>query len=214
MRPCLLLLAVLASCVAATAAEKPKLTAFERSQGWRFLFDGADASSWRGYRADDLAANWRVLDGSLVGQPGGALVSVEEFGDFELQFDWKVGAGGRGTVFFRVSEDEATPAETGPSMLLAGHEGPMGGHGFGAPDRAVTPQFDVWYRSRIVVFGNAVEHWINGDRVLTYSVDSPAWRKLVQAAGGASRELGKLRIGRLALEGAAVEFRNIKVRSL
>lgn len=211
----LLLLAALVTCCVATAAEKPKLTAFERSQGWRFLFDGSDISSWRSYRADKVGSNWQVRDGSLAGAAGEALVSEEEFGDFELLFDWKVGAGGQGTVFFHVAEDAGSPGQTGPRMLLAGHGAAMGGNGYGPPDRAITPQVDVWYRAKIVVFGNVVEHWLNGERVLTYTVDTPEWRKQVQASGEAGlRELGKTRVGRIVLAGDAVEFRNIKVRSI
>lgn len=210
-----LLLSTLAIGCVLHAADKPKLTAFERSQGWRLLFDGSDASDWRGYRANKLPANWRVADGSLTGGAGPALVSAEEFGDFELTFDWKVGEGGHGEIFFRVSEDAAAPDQTGPQMLLAGHGNALGGNGLNAPDRTVPPQFDVWYRSKIVVFGNLVEHWLNGERVHVYTIDSPAWREAVAASRFSSaREFGRLRSGRFALAGERVEFRHLKVRAL
>jgi hypothetical protein len=209
------LLAVVATGSALVAAEKPKVTAFERSQGWRLLFDGSDASDWRAYRANKLPANWQVADGSLAGGAGPALVSAEEFGDFELTFDWKVGEGGHGEVLFRVMEDAAEPAQSGLQMQLAGHGAALGGDGLSAPERAVTPQFDVWYRAKIVVFGNVVEHWINGERVHAYTIDSPDWRKAVAASALAgARDLGQARAGRLALSGEKVEFRNLKVRPL
>lgn len=210
-----LLLAVVSAACAAGAADKPKVTAFERSQGWRLLFDGRDVSDWRGYRADGFPANWQVSDESLRGVAGAALVSAEEFGDFELTFDWKVGEGGRGAVLFRVNEDAAAPEQSGPQMQLAGHGPALGGSGLSAPERVVTPQFDVWYRSKLVVFGNVVEHWINSERVLAYTIDSAEWRKAVAASAMAgARDFGRMRSGRLALSGDRVEFRNIKVRPL
>lgn len=211
----LCVLAALLSGVAVCAAERVKLNAYERSQGWRLLFDGVDASDWRGYRAEKLPENWRVQDGSLFGGSGAALVSAEEYADFELTFDWRVEEGGRGEVYFRVSEDEAGPENTGPVMLLAGHGATLAGNGFVPPDRALTPQFGIWYRGKIVVFGNQVEHWLNGERVLRYMLDTPDWRKAVAASRFAAfGEFGALRRGRVALAGDKVEFRNLKVRLL
>jgi hypothetical protein len=209
------LLSAVAFASVSSAAEKPKVTAYERAQGWRLLFDGVSVSDWRGYRANKLPANWRVADGSLAGSPGAALVTAEEFGDFELTFDWKVGEGGHGEVFFRVSEDGASPDQTGLQLQLAGHGPALGGNGLGAPERTISPQFDVWYRTKVVVFGNLVEHWINGERVHGYAIDSGEWRKAVAASGLAgARDLGQSRRGFLALSGDRVEFRNVKIRPL
>ncbi len=205
--------AAAAAALALGAAEKPQVTALERSQGWRLVFDGKDTSDWRGYREDGFPRSWQVRDGSLVAG-GGAVVSVGEYADFELQFDWRAAAGGRGAVHFRVSEDGAAPGETGPRMVLVGAGDGLGGDGIRPPDRRLTPQTDVWYRSKVVVYGNAVEYWINGERVMVYALDTPDWRKAVAAAPGLSREFGRLRSGFLALAGDGIEFRNVKVRSL
>jgi hypothetical protein len=200
----------------ATGAESVKLTALERSQGWRLLFDGVSAGDWRGYRIDRMPDNWRVDEQSLVGRAGLALVSVEEYGDFELMFDWKVAAGGRGEVYFRVSEDGKTPDETGPVMELAGHGVALAGNGgLSGPDRPITPQFEVWYRSRITVYGNSVEYWVNGERVSGFVLDSPDWRRAVAGSRyQAFREFGALRSGRVVLSGDGVSFRNVKIRPL
>lgn len=195
------------------AAERPKLTAYERAQGWRLLFDGADATAWRGYRAEKLPPNWQVRDGALVGAAGAGVVSAEEFADFELTFDWRVAPGGRGEVWVRASEDGDSPDAAGPKMLLSGHGDTLGGNGLGEPDRRIVPQFDVWYRSKILVFGNVVEHWINGERVLSYAIDSAEWRRQRATAGtAASRKWVAPVAGRIGLAGEGVEFRAIKVR--
>lgn len=201
---------------AVAGGETVKLTALERSQGWRLLFDGSSAGDWRGYRANALPPNWRVNGQSLAGGAGAALASVEDYGDFELVFDWKVSAGGHGEVFFRVSEDGMTPEETGPVMELAGHGAALAGNGgLSGPTRAITPQFDVWYRSKILVYGNQVEYWINGEQVANYTLGSPDWRRAVaDSRFKAFREFGELSSGRIVLSGDGVFFRNVKIRAL
>lgn len=203
------------AAVVAAGAETQKLTALERSQGWRLLFDGASASDWRGYRTNRLPANWQVSEHSLVGQAGAALASVEDFGDFELMFDWKVAPGGHGEVYFRVSEDAPHPEQTGPVMELAGHGAALAGNGgLNTPDRAITPQFDVWYRSKIVVFGNQVDYWLNGERVTGFVLGSPEWRRAVaDSRFKAFRDFGALPAGRVVLAGEGVSFRNVKIRA-
>jgi len=198
------------------AAETTKLTAYERSQGWRLLFDGQSLSDWRGYRQNKVPASWQVVDGSLAGSGGIALVTAEDFKDFEIVFDWKVGTGGRAEVFYRAVEDAAAPDESGPVMQLAGEGAVMGGNGgLTAPWREITLQPDVWYRAKITVFGYQVEHWINGDRVLSYLIDSPDWRAAIAGSRyKAYKDYGLLHSGRIVLEGKDVLFRNIKIRAL
>lgn len=198
------------------AAEAPKLTAYERSQGWRYLFDGKSLSDWRGFRMDLVPPNWQVVEGSLTSGGGPALVSAEEFNDFELLFDWKVSAGGSAEVFFHVNEDGSWPGESGPVMQLAGDGVKMAGNGgLTEPLREIKLQPDVWYRGKIVVYGNSVEHWISGDRVLHYLVDSPDWRAAVAGSSfKVFKDYGLLREGRIALSGKGVIFRNIKIKAL
>lgn len=197
------------------ADEPLRLTAYERSQGWRTLFDGQSLSDWRGYQQDKVPANWQVVAGALTGRGGPALVSEEDFKDFELVFDWKVGPGGSAAVYFHANEDAAAPDESGPVMQLAGDGVKMAGNGgLSAPLRDITLQPDVWYRGKIVVFGNSVEHWISGDLVLSYLLDSPDWRTAVAGSRyRACKDYGLLREGRIVLMGSGVVFKNIKIRA-
>ena len=198
------------------AAEAAKLTALERSQGWRLLFDGQTLSDWRGYRLNKVPANWQIVEGSLTGSAGTALASAEDFKDFEIVFDWKVSAGGSAEVFYRVAEDAASPETSGPVMQLAGAGVLMAGNGgLNSPWHEITLQTDVWYRAKISVFGYQVQHWINSERVLTYLIDSPDWRAAVAGSRyKAFKDYGLLNSGRIVLSGSGVVFRNIKIRAL
>jgi hypothetical protein len=211
------LVAGLALALVASADAQPvRLTALERAQGWRLLFDGVSLSDWHAYGAGRTQANWQTVDGSLIGTPGVPLATVEDFEDFELTFDWKVEAGGRGEVYYRVAEDGPKPGDTGPVMELAGHAGPLGGDGGLTPvSREVPPQSDVWYRARLVVYGQQVEHWINGELICSYRLESSAWRTALAASGRqVAGDYGRLSAGRIVLAGDGVYFRNIKLKAL
>jgi hypothetical protein len=198
------------------AADVPNLTAYERSQGWRFLFDGRSLSDWRGYQMSKLPPNWQVVDTYLVGDEGKALVTTNSFKDFEMVFDWKVAPGGTAAVCFRAEDDTASPLDAGPIMQLAGEGVIMAGNGgFNEPWRQITLQPDVWYRTKLVVYGNQVEHWINGDRVLSYMIDSADWRAAVASSHYKSlRDYGLLLQGRIILAGRGVMFHSIRIREL
>ena len=94
---------------------------------WRVLFDGTSAAAWRGYRSASLPAGWRVEGGELrrVGE-GGDIVTRDQFGDFELELEWKVARGGNSGVMYRVVEggDSSETYMSGPEMQVlddAGH---------------------------------------------------------------------------------------------
>ncbi|WP_438483226.1 3-keto-disaccharide hydrolase [Oleiharenicola lentus] len=198
-----------------SAAEPQKITALERSQGWQMLFDGKSLVDWRGYQQNKVPKNWRVVDGSLVTSGGTPLVTEKEFGDFELLFDWKVSEGGSAEVFFRVDEEVDLPGNSGPVMKLAGEGVEMGSNGFASPTRKVTLQNDVWYRTKIVVFGNQVDYLDGSDRIASFMIDSADWRAAV--AGSLLKqfkEFGKLRGGRVVISGTNATFRNIKIKKL
>src|SRR5438477_4277944 len=82
------------------------LTAKERADGWRLLFDGKTFAGWRGLGYDSVpTAHWKIENGTIKkvpngdiprladGQPaaGGDLMTTETFGDFELSWEWKIG---------------------------------------------------------------------------------------------------------------------------
>jgi hypothetical protein len=99
-----------------------RLTAKERADGWKLLFDGKSMTNW----IDPAAANppgdaWSIEDGCLKAKPNPRitedLVSTEKYRDFELQWDWKVSLNGNSGVKYRIQKfvvlTEATKKESG-----------------------------------------------------------------------------------------------------
>jgi len=72
----------------------------------KILFDGTSLDAWRGYKSDKVPAGWRIDDGVLTkdGQVAD-LVSRDEFGDFELEIEWKIGPGGNSGILYRGNEE-------------------------------------------------------------------------------------------------------------
>src|SRR3954465_11553883 len=91
MKQFVVVLAALMSCSVMTiAAEMPNtLTGKEKAEGWKLLFDGKSLDQW------DLTTSpktpWKVVDGAIVtdAKVGGALLSKEDFANFELKVQFR-----------------------------------------------------------------------------------------------------------------------------
>ena len=80
---------------AAHGAAHNTLTAAEKAAGWRLLFDGTTIDQWRGYKSQTLPEGWQAVDGTLTRvRQATDIVTKEQFGDFDLMFDWQLGPAG------------------------------------------------------------------------------------------------------------------------
>lgn len=224
-----LLLALMAPSLNPAQAPSPSpLTDDEKAQGWRLLFDGKTTAGWRGFKQKDCPAGWGVVEGTLRRiAPGGDIVTEEEFESFELSLDWRVEKGGNSGIFFGVTEDHDNVWETGPEYQILDNAGHKDGvdaktsaganYALHAPAKDLSRPAGEWNQARIRVDGTKVEHWMNGVKLLEYELGSPEWRALVAASKfGKMPDYGTRRRGRIALQdhGDAVEYRNIKIRTL
>ncbi len=221
---------VLLSGLAGTAAETPPntLTAQEKAQGWKLLFDGKTTNGWRGYKKEQVPGGWQVVDGSLVRAGGGGdIVTVEQYADFELKLEWKVAPGGNSGIMYRVTEDCRAPYETGPECQVLDNAKHRDGknpltsagalYGLYAPPKDVSKPPGEWNRVRILLKGAHVEHWLNDVKVVEAEIGSADWNKRI----GESKfkkwpKFGKNPKGHIDLQdhGDRVEYRNIKIRVL
>src|SRR5918911_660937 len=118
---CVLALSVIAAAAANAADDRPlnTLTPKEKAAGWRLLFDGKTTNGWRGFRQQTIPDGWQAVDGSLtrIGR-GGDIVTVDEFGDFELMLEWSIAKNGNSGVFYRVTEDDDVMWHTAPEYQI------------------------------------------------------------------------------------------------
>ncbi len=77
-----------------------------QQSGWRSLFDGKTLDGWRAYKTQDPPRGWAVVDGTITKQRGAQdLVTKDQFGDFELELEWKIGEAGNSGIFYRGTEE-------------------------------------------------------------------------------------------------------------
>jgi Domain of Unknown Function (DUF1080) len=212
----------------ATIHIENRLTSEERAQGWKLLFDGKTTNGWRGYQQKTMPDGWQVVDGALVRTGSGTdIITVDQYDSFELSLEWKISAKGNSGVMYRVSEDGEATYHTGPEIQVLDNHGHRDGknpltsagacYALYAPSKDVTRPVGSWNQLRLVVKGNHVEHWLNGEKIVQYEIASPDWNKRV--AGSKFKEwpqFGKNARGHIALQehGNRVDYRNIKIRSL
>ena len=207
------------------AAQDNTLTEEEKKAGWKLLFDGKTTEGWKGYKKDKVSDGWKVVDGALVTKgKSGDICTVEEFQDFELQIDWKISPGGNSGIMYRVAETRGAPYETGPEYQVLDDDK----HGDGKnpltsagsiyavypPAKKVVKPVGEWNHTKIVLKGNHVEHWLNGEKVCEAEIASEDWNARVAKSKWAKvSSYAKETKGKIDLQdhGDAVEFKNIKI---
>lgn len=214
-------------CVAALAgpvmAADNTLTAAEKAAGWKLLFDGKSMDAWRGFKKP--ASDWTVADGALAPDPkaSGDLITKAQFGSFELAFDWKVSAKGNSGVMYRVTEAADRSYYSGPEYQVLDNsrgEPPLQRAGalydLYAPAVDATKPVGEFNQSRLVVKGDHVEHWLNGQKVAAYDLGSPEFKAKVAASKFKAWPFATSPTGHIALQnhGDHVWYKNLKVRVL
>lgn len=194
------LVSVFVLSVAADAIRAEDLSAEEKQQGFQSLFNGKDFTGWRFVgKGDDTneAPNWKVADGVIQLSGGGSphLSTVREYADFEMRLEWR-GLKERYNSGFYV--------RSGPKLgsnqinLAKGAEGKfMAKVTGGDPVPQLQKRTGEWNEWRVVVEGEKAVFWCNGKQ---------AW----EATG---LKPAKGYIG-LQAEGAALEFRNLRLREI
>mgnify|MGYP001267627019 CR=1 FL=1 len=216
---------------AAASGGTNTLSAEETAAGWKLLFNGTDLSGWKGYKKDAPGASWVVEDGTLALAAGGAgdIMTVEEFGPFELSLEWKISPNGNSGIIYLIREDPdaANTYNTGPEMQVLDNDGHADGkipsHRAGAlydievpPDGAVKPVGE-WNAAVVRFTGSEIEHWLNGVLVAESSYGDDAWKAKVAASKFTQWPLfGTFASGHIALQdhGDKVWYRNIKIRPI
>jgi hypothetical protein len=194
---------------------------------WRSLLEDHSAPAWRGWKEPGLPAGWHV-EGGVLTKDGKVddLVTTDSFGNFELELEWMVGMGGNSGIFYRGTREYDHIYWSAPEYQLLDDENTEDGKSrltaagsvyalYGGP-AGVVARFDRWNKTRLVVKGNHVEHWLNGKKVVEYDLKSPDWKSRVAASKFASYpNYGLAPAGLIGIQGdhpGTLAIRGIRIR--
>lgn len=217
--------------VAQTQKKKP---AKEQGKGWVKLFDGKSMAGWRNFNSTSIGEAWKVQNGAMVldrtaGAKGGDIITVNQYENFELVLEWKIDSCGNSGLFFNVVEDPKYNAVyfTGPEMQILDNtchpDAKIIKHRAGdlydlisSSKETVKPAGE-WNEVRVISNKGSYEFWLNGTKIVTFSMHTPEWDAMVKESKfKAMPDFGKARKGHIALQdhGDKVYFRNIRIREI
>lgn len=209
------------------------LTAAEAKGGWQLLFDGTTTTGWRAFAGGAFPKDrWTIEDGCLkaVGRAGGEggrhadIVTADRYTDFDLRLEWRIAKNGNSGVKYLLLDTRPVGHEYQMLDDLTNAEAKLGRHRQTGAFYDVLPRSleavsrpaGEWNSSRILVSGNHVEHWLNGERVLEYELGSPqlaaavANSKFRDVAGFGSRRASPIL---LQDHGSEVWFRSLRLKA-
>jgi Domain of Unknown Function (DUF1080) len=229
-------LAVLLSACSAQS----RLSKAEQSQGWKLLFDGRTSQGWRGaYSTAFPQHGWVIRKGELRGQlnsggeagDAGDIVTLDKYKNFELVFEWKLGAGGNSGVKYFVEEKLPRPAGSQPGYeyqliddveyIYNGKKLPPNLKTAALYDLVAADKADLkvgdWHKSKIIVLNDHIEHWLDGNRVLVVDRQTQSFQQSVTDSKFKNYiGFDQVKEGYILLQdhGHNVSFKNIKLREL
>jgi cytochrome c len=217
------------------------LTINEQNDGWKLLFDGVTTNGWHNYNKTTIGKSWIVEDGAIAldarknaeghwqAPDGGDILTTDSFENFELNLEWKISPCGNSGIIYNIVESPENdyPWQTGPEMQVLDNSC--------HPDtRFVTHRagdlYDMieckyvtvkpsgeWNKVRLIKNKGKVEHWLNGVKVVEFSMYTDEWFKMIKNSKFKDMaSFGRSTKGKIALQdhGDKVWYRNIKIKTL
>ncbi len=236
-------LAGVASCKLADkkSGDEGKPQTVETKNGWTPLFDGKTTTGWHTYGQAHAGKAWNINDSSLhldasskadwQTKDGGDIVTDDEYGNFDLQLDWKIAEGGNSGIMFYVKEDTAKYKYTwytGPEMQVCDNAKNEDGKVYKSQAGDIYELFHTtsyqfvnlggqWNHVEIKSIDGKLDLYMNDHHVLDTTIWDDAWKKNI--AGTKFKDMpdfGTFKKGKIALQdhGADVWYKNIRIKNL
>ncbi|MEZ0538390.1 3-keto-disaccharide hydrolase [Fibrella arboris] len=205
------------------------LSAQEKKDGWKLLFNGKNTAGWHKYGApgSKVGSSWQTDQGALhlnvpsragnKAPDGGDLVTDQPIsGDFECKAEWKVDKFTNSGIFFFVQEqpqfknvyDTGLELQLEDDAILAGvGEDKQQGHRAGdffnlavARVREIEP-VGSWNKVHFILKKNRLTVSLNGYSIQEHDLTSDSWKKLVAVSNLKNAPISKGKYsGRIGLQ--------------
>ena len=218
----------------------------ERKSGIRLLWDGISTKGWRGAYKNHFPDNvWYIENGTLnvrgntgaESANGGDIVTKDEFGAFDLQFEFKLSDSANSGVKYFVTENENNVGSAiGLEYQILDDDSHPDGKLGSIGNRTMASLYDLipslkitqgrreklpigqWNLGRIIVYPDGkIEHWINGWKVVEYQRGTQYFFALVARSKYEKwPNFGMAPKGHILLQehGSQVSFRSVKIKEL
>ncbi len=196
------------------------------------LFNGKNLQGWTLNHGQPITAGWEVIDGMIHLDPKehdqeeqrfGSILTERDFEDFDLSFEWKIAKGGNSGLKYSVREyagdtrgfeyqicdDQNYPKQLTPRTSA----GSLYDLYEPNQEKHLLPVGE-FNKSRIVVQGNHIQHWLNGRLIVSATIGSKDWKNRVAKSKFADlKGFGTNRRGKIMLtdHGSEVWYRNLNL---
>ena len=150
------------------------------------LFANGNFSQWSKINGQPVQEGWRFEEGVVHRfSKGGDIITKEAYKDFELSFEWKISNAGNSGVKYRTQGklgleyqvlDDLNHRDNQIFSHLAGSLYDL----VPAPKNKPLLPVGEWNQAKIIAQGNLVQHWMNGEKIVEISIDSPEWKDCFQ----------------------------------
>lgn len=219
-------------CPTLVAEEKPA-TDKNDSTEWTNLLKNDGMGHWipghsnAKVKRTAIGAQWKLEDGVLSLDKdregrGGHIVTKKPYFNFELKFEFKICYDGNSGVKYRTTEGLGLEYQIIDDEHYRDNKNPT--HRTAClyelaavpSTRTLHPAGKEWNTGRIVANGNQLEHWLNGEKVVTIEVDSAEWKERFAKSKYRVHEDFARNPGPILLQdhGDSVSYRNLFIREL
>ena len=190
------------------------------------LFNGENFDGWTTVSGSKDIKAWEAVDGTLHRKSGGGdIVTEKEYGNFILDFEWKISSGGNSGLKYKFAKLDQSWLGCEYQVLDDERhgDGKLKTHQTGSLYDIIAPRVDAdnpigeYNHSRIIVNGRHIQHWLNGQLTVDVIVGSPQWEEgFAKSKFKDHEQFGKIPQGKILLQdhGDEVWFKNIVIREL